>query len=365
MPEKVTILQLYGSVNQFGGVVNYFSKISAYINDTSRFRAKHFEVGNRKGSKFLSLSGGRLISLLYDYAGFAATVRRIKPSLVHINPSLNLKAMARDVVFLVISRLLNVKVLVFWRGWDVSAERLIDKYFAGLFRNVFNLADGFCVLSERGRKRLSKWGINKPIYLETTAVEDELLSIGSRTDYSRMNILFLSRIERSKGVYEAVDAFGILNEKYDNLHLFIAGDGSELNRLTDYIRTKGIKNVDILGYVRGAEKFRLFARSHVYVFPSYHGEGMPNSVLEAMAAGLPVVTRPVGGIRDFFRDGVMGFVTESKDPVEFAKLIEKLVTNRELIARMGGYNREYARERFAASKVAKRLMKVYENMIRS
>jgi glycosyltransferase involved in cell wall biosynthesis len=86
---------------------------------------------------------------------------------------------------------------------------------------------------------------------------------------------------------------------------------------------------------------------------------MPNAVLEAMAFGLPVVTRAVGGIRDFFEDGRMGFVTESRDPAVFAGFLARLVADPALRASMGRYNREYARGRFAASVVAARLLEIY------
>jgi glycosyltransferase involved in cell wall biosynthesis len=90
---------------------------------------------------------------------------------------------------------------------------------------------------------------------------------------------------------------------------------------------------------------------------------MPNAVLEAMAAGLPVVTSRVGGIRDFFEDGVMGFSTEGVSVTELAAHMEKLIADPSLRERIGAHNRAYARERFAASKVAARLMDIYRSVI--
>lgn len=89
---------------------------------------------------------------------------------------------------------------------------------------------------------------------------------------------------------------------------------------------------------------------------------MPNAVLEAMAFGLPVLTRPVGGLKDFFEDNRMGFITESKNPTIFAELLGRLVEDSGLRYAMGEYNRHYALERFSASNVAAKLVGIYEQV---
>jgi glycosyltransferase involved in cell wall biosynthesis len=137
-----------------------------------------------------------------------------------------------------------------------------------------------------------------------------------------LKILFLARVEKAKGIYEAVDAFRIVQAKHSSVCLTIAGDGSELKSVKEYVRAQNIEGITFLGWVRGPSKLEAFAKADVYLFPTHHGEGMPNSVLEAMACGLPVVTRPVGGVRDFFENGRMGFLTEGKEPQVLASLLE-------------------------------------------
>ena len=89
---------------------------------------------------------------------------------------------------------------------------------------------------------------------------------------------------------------------------------------------------------------------------------MPNSVLEAMAFGLPIITRPVGGIADFFENSHHGFITKSRDPSVFANYIEKLISNKVLYKKSSLYNYKYAQENFLASKVAKVLEKIYREV---
>ena len=124
----------------------------------------------------------------------------------------------------------------------------------------------------------------------------------------------------------------------------------------------GIAGVSLPGYVRGEQKRRVFSKADCYLFPTAYGEGMPTSVLEAMAMGLPVITRPVGGLKDFFEDGKMGFLTKSLDPKMYAQYIEQLIANPDLCMRIGQFNREYAKKRFAASEVVKRLEKIFDSV---
>jgi len=90
---------------------------------------------------------------------------------------------------------------------------------------------------------------------------------------------------------------------------------------------------------------------------------MPISVVETMAFGLPVVTRLVGGIADFFENSRHGFASNSVNPSDFAGYIEKLISDKELYKRVSFCNYKFAQERFLASLAAKRLEKIYSQVL--
>jgi len=211
------------------------------------------------------------------------------------------------------------------------------------------------------------------VFTETTVVDEAIFTCADEeivisrkpTQNKEFNILFLSRIEREKGIYEAIDAFGILKSRHHSATLTIAGDGGELSKARAYVLSRGIEGVEFTGYLRGAEKSKVFSQADVYLFPTYYGEGMPISVLEAMAYGLPVITRPVGGLKDFFEDGKMGFATESKSPEDFARILDDLAFDHDLRSRIRAYNIAYAKERFPASKVASRIKDIYRKVLSS
>jgi glycosyltransferase involved in cell wall biosynthesis len=278
------------------------------------------------------------------------------------------KALIRDGIFLLIAKWFQKTVIVFNRGWNLDFEQILRRRWLWLFRWVYFRADAFIVLGSEFREKLIKMGYSKPIYLETTTVDDTYFlditaPVSDRHHISDpFNILFLTRVERYKGIYEALNAYQKLKEDFAQARFIIAGDGSELAGVRDYVERHGLKDVEFTGFLQGCCKKKVFDRSHCYLFPSY-SEGMPTSVLEAMACGLPIVTRPVGGIKDFFEDEKMGYIVNSFEPSFFTDALVRLIEEPETCVKMGKYNREYAAKRFTASHVAKRLERIYEKVL--
>jgi glycosyltransferase involved in cell wall biosynthesis len=356
--ETMSVLVTVPDLRQPGGVVHYYTTLRRHL----AREVKYFAVGARVTGGRRSFVWGRL---LQDYWRFYRQLCVQKPGLVHLNPSLQHKALLRDGVFLLIAKLLGHKVVVFVRGWSSACEDAIRRRYLFLFRPVYLRADAFVVLASRFRSVLRDLGYHRPVYVETTVVPEEAFRHGTPRDTPsaaqsrRVRILFLARIEKAKGIYEAIDAFRLVRAKYPLVTLTVAGAGSELAAAREYAGAKGMPGVRFVGWLAGSKKREAFAHADIYLFPSWHPEGMPNCVLEAMAQGLPVVTRSVGGLADFFEEGLMGFMTDSRDPAVFAALLEKLILDPNLRRAMGQYNHAYARQRFAASMVAARLVEIY------
>ncbi len=343
-----------------GGVSSYCRALLEHLPPG----VESFTIGARTSERGVR---GRSRRFLSDYLRFRRLLLKQEFDLVHLNPSLAASALIRDGIFLSIAKKRGLKALVFIHGWDEAFEDRMRKRWLWIFRRVYSRADGFIVLAEDFRNRLVEMGCKKPIFCETTSVEETVFANpaapprkpGSNNGF---NILYLSRIERDKGIFETLDAFAILKKKHAQLSLTVAGDGGALDDARRHAHQKQLQDVSFLGYVRGEDKDRAFRRADCYLFPTTHGEGLPISVLEAMASGLPVVTRPVGGLSDFFEDGKMGYILQSVDPLDFANAVETLIERPELCAEIGQYNREYARNRFSASRVAERIVNIYQHI---
>jgi len=170
-------------------------------------------------------------------------------------------------------------------------------------------------------------------------------------------------MEIAKGIIETIEAFSELNHEGRELSLVIAGDGPD----ADLVRKRVIESADhrikLIGYVRGIEKKRILESSHLMCLPTSYGEGLPNAILEAMAFGIPIITRPVGGIPDYFIEGENGYYVQSRDTKCLLMLLKKVVSDEETLVRIAKNNYNFAKKHFLSSIVAKRLDNIYKTVI--
>ena len=130
-----------------------------------------------------------------------------------------------------------------------------------------------------------------------------------------------------------------VRQHYPRAELVFAGDGPARHSMEAYVRKHDLADsVQFAGYLRSRDKARLLMNSDVFVLPTSHPEGCPVALLEAMAAELPIVTTPVGGIADFFIDGKNGILLNDVRPETVAEAISKLLKNEELRCQIGQHN---------------------------
>jgi len=344
------------SLDTPGGKSNYISILSKHLSGDVTL----FVYGSKGSNEFFLTTFFRLIG---DFIRFNRVIREGSYDLVHLNPSLNPKSYFRDSVFAWITKYQRKKLLVFWHGWRWSFDKRIVQKSLPFFHWTFGRADAMIVLANDFEIRLRTYGFERPIFKETTVVEEANFNIEIPNDYSlKKNILFISRIQREKGIYETVDAFRMIQDRFPDIHLKFAGVGGDLEDLKDYVSRQEITRVEFLGWISGAEKLKCYRETHTFVLASYYGEGMPCAILEAMASGLPVLTTRVGGVSDFFEDGKMGFLVEQRDAQSLSEKMQEILSDKDLAQKIGVYNRDYARMRFAPGKVASRIQVIYQKV---
>lgn len=334
------------SLYLLGGVANHYLGLKDYWTE----KVKYNTVGKRSNK-----SGGGILWLPYDILKFIFRLLIFRPDVVLLNPSLGSSALKRDFIFLNIAKYLGFKVVIFIHGFDWNYAAVIDKSWVS--KNL-NKASLIIVLAHAFKLELHNWGVIVPICLSTTKVDDKLLidydSLKVRTGKVE-RILFLARIERTKGVFIAIDSYDILKKRYPYLKLDIVGEGPDLDNAKQYVQKNNISDVYFYGRLDGQDLANAYKRADISIFASFYGEGMPTVVLEAMAFGLPVFTRNVGGLPDFFDGEKMGFITDSMEPGDFANAMEKYIIDKELTKRVSDFNARYAQMHFMASIVAKQI----------
>ena len=332
-----------------GGVANHYEGLRAYWSEEVKY---HF-VGSRK------IVPG-IYMLPFDLFLFAFKLVFGSYDAVLINPSLGKKSLNRDAVFLRLASFFKIKKVVFFHGWNEDVASQISKN-PKIFVSKYDCADAFLVLSNTFKEALESWGVNKPVLVVTTKFDDALIKDFDVNEKKfDKTVLFLARVEKNKGIFIALDAFSKLVVSNPKARLLVAGSGGALGDAKAMVKERSIPNVKFLGAVYGDALVQAFVDSNIYIFPTSHGEGMPTSVLEAMAFGLPVITRPVGGLKDFFCNGKMGFISESLDPEWYADAMSKLFSEPQLMRDISLYNHAYAKKHFSASKVARQLEAILE-----
>ncbi|WP_234571627.1 glycosyltransferase family 4 protein [Rhodohalobacter sp. 614A] len=338
---------------RIGGIANYFEVIKKYF----RSDVEYIYRGSVKYNNYKIFV---FIRLIKDYAIFVQKLFYRENKIILINTSINKNSIIRDLIYVFLSKLFFKRVILFIHGWNEKDEGFLKKN-RGLRVSIMKTCNAFLVLSNTFKNKLKCYGFKSPIYITTTVVDDEFAP--KEFKFHKTNekrILFLSRIEKEKGIFELIDAFKLLN-KYQNFKLVIAGDGTKYDELRRVVLESCTRNIIIKGHIIGSEKKRVFEDCDIYVFPSYH-EGMPTTVLEAMSWGLPIITSPVGGLNDFFVEGKMGYFLENREPKYIAEKILSLLNNQELLESISRYNFYFAKEHFYATKVVDRLENIFKEM---
>jgi len=178
---------------------------------------------------------------------------------------------------------------------------------------------------------------------------------------SGVTILALGRLGQNKGTFDLIRAAQMLVARHPNIELLLAGDG-ELSAAEEMAKDLGLANVvKTLGWVDESSRACLLQSASVFALPSY-SEGLPMSMLEAMAMGVPVVVTPVGGIAEVVRDGVEGFIVAPGDPQYLANRIDVLLSDSDLRERMGDAGRLRVSDLYDARRTVVAVRSLYSRL---
>jgi glycosyltransferase involved in cell wall biosynthesis len=165
----------------------------------------------------------------------------------------------------------------------------------------------------------------------------------------------------AKGCYDLLEAVARLVPRFPGLRLVMAGDG-EIDKVRLAAKALGLSaSVELHDWVSGDEKRALLRSAAAFVLPSYC-EGMPMSVLESMAVGMPVVTTSVGGIPELVTDGVEGRLVAAGDIDALSEAIETLLSSHDLRRQMGIAARRKVEEMFSDAGILPQLERLYREL---
>ncbi|WP_075618324.1 glycosyltransferase family 4 protein [Paenisporosarcina indica] len=176
---------------------------------------------------------------------------------------------------------------------------------------------------------------------------------------------FTGRLVKEKGIFELIESFKRLNIKYPHAKLILIGGLPEGERdLESYQKLiSDIKHESIryLGFRKDIPL--LMNASDVYILPSYR-EGLPRSIIEAMAMEKPVIATNIRGCREEVFDGENGYLVEKENVQELYEAMEKLISNPTLVKQFGMKSREIVEELFDEEKVLSKQIELFNTLTR-
>lgn len=172
---------------------------------------------------------------------------------------------------------------------------------------------------------------------------------------------FIGRLELQKGVTHFLRAIHILKDRVPHLHVVLFGDGSLRSRLESEAREMGLSNVQFVGFERDVA--RAYRTMDIFVLPSLF-EGLPMSLLEAMASGCPVVATTVGGVGEVIDNEVTGLLVPPENPHLLAEAIFRLATDTPLRQAIALRARQHVEAEFSAQTMIARTTELYSAILK-
>ncbi len=275
----------------------------------------------------------------------AFTVLSFRPNLVYLTLTSKGVGFYKDALVAIIAKVLGAKMVYHFHNKGVSTRQ--DKWLDNLlYKIVFKNTD-VILLSEHLYPDIQKYVPKNRVHICPNGIPEQ----GTVTERPRgagdkpVRLLFLSNLIESKGVFVLLEACKILKEKGLAFQCtYVGGEGDvSSNELNKKISDLGLKEeVTYVGKKYNEEKEEVFAASDVFILPTYYpNECFSLVLLEAMQAGLPIVTTDEGGIPDMVEEGENGFLVPQKDANALAERLDELIENPQKRIKMGenGYEK--------------------------
>jgi colanic acid/amylovoran biosynthesis glycosyltransferase len=304
-------------------------------------RDKPWQISHRELSALLAVLTDTRARLLHIYFGHIA---------VHLLPLI---------------RVWKNPSIVSFHGADVMVDMNKPAYREATLQ-MLDAVKLILVRSESLRRAIVDLGCDpKKIEVQRTGIPLEEFPFRERDfpKHHEWRFVQAGRLIEKKGLPVTFRAFEVFVRQYPNATLTIAGEGPLLRELETLARELKIR-VSFTGFVSQDRLREIYYRSHIFLHPSQTGgdgnqEGIPNSMLEAMATGLPVFATEHGGIPEAIEHGVSGVLVPERDEFALVETLLDAVQDPGFLSRIAQSGADAVRQRFDLSQQAQRLENVY------
>jgi colanic acid/amylovoran biosynthesis glycosyltransferase len=299
---------------------------------------------------------------------YYSMINQIKPQTLSVNEKLFAKSLRKnniEIVFaeygitgakvLDVCKNLRLPLAVIFHGFDAAVNSIINEY-KNKYLELFNYAKCVFSVSSQMNKKLIELGCPQEKLIKATYGPNDLfLTIEPKFIESR-SFVSIGRFVNKKAPYYTILAFKKVVDKYPDSELYFAGDGVLLEATQNLVRYFGLQhNIHFLGVIKPLEFSQILERvagmvQHSITASDGDSEGTPVAILEASAAGIPVVSTFHAGIQDVIINDKTGFLVDEHDVDGMAEKIIWLIENLENGKIMGKCGKENVRHNFSMNK---------------
>lgn len=336
------IIYITYDLNLPGGI----QKINRIFRDHFKNMIFHYSISDQRNMvSYIAYS-------LLAYFKYIYRLIRQKPAVAHIIIASRMDFL-RNLPYIILSRLAVRRVLVQFRtslDWSFFSYPSSIRY---LVKQVLRKSHIVLFLGKSLEKEFSENVFEAPALVLGNPLTDEFFAENPLPFERRHHqVLYLGRYHRAKGIFDLAQAARLHTAVDKKIIYECHGMGRKPEAFSDRFRC--------LGWVEGREKLDMLRYSKVLVLPSYF-EGFPNSLLEAMACGTPVIASDVGATPDLVKNGENGMLIKAGDVNGLHEAIGRLVVDREFWSRCSR-NARNAAENYRLEKILKKWEIVYNTL---
>jgi glycosyltransferase involved in cell wall biosynthesis len=316
-------------------------------------------IYNKNLNTIERFSINKILRFIYYFYKLIVILLFKKIDTVVLMHSFRWAAFFKDSIFIKLCLVFKKKVILYAQGEgflelfynDLTIKK--KQYIDNVLKRVFKIV----VVSNSLKKEYIQW-INPDKIFVVYNICDPIIGkneIVERNNRNNINLLFLSTITEGKGIFDLLKAFNELQNFHNNIKLIVCGDfllahESDKLKYFRYIEDYQLSDfVEYRGRVVEEEKKRAFTDADIFVLPT-HRESFGIVNIEAMSAGLPVVSTYQGAIPEYIEDGENGFLYNPGDYAELAEKLKILIENESLRKSIGEKNRRKFFELFSRKK---------------
>ncbi|WP_297982251.1 glycosyltransferase family 4 protein [uncultured Chryseobacterium sp.] len=249
-------------------------------------------------------------------------------------------------------------------GHEINRQDYIDKYGKAYRKLAENKCSYIVPVAKNMIPKLQNFGFHNIVY---SPIGAKPFFFEINPNYESFNLLAMGRFVKIKSPLDTIRAFEIVSKKFAEVKLNFVGEGALWDDAKSLAKQLGINNrINFMGGINQAEQCRLFQDTAIFLQHSVtaangDSEGTPVVIIEASAAGLPVVSTKHAGILDVVVNGETGFLVNEHDYQGMAEKIIILLEDKKMLQKMGENGRVFIKNNFTAKHHTDTIIKIMES----